>query len=201
MFDGGAHRLVLWAVRAGLIGAISFSLAFPDLPQFAGKGMALRAPFYLFPLVIVPVIWRVRGRRAPYPSLIDACVAAPFLFDTAANVFNFYENYRHTDDVLHFVNWVVLIGGVALALARTYLRPIAIWAMAYGIGALAIIWWEAIEWLVQELGTNGLNLTYGDTIGDLIASSTGGAIGAAAAVAWLHGSRPAYGVRSPSTSR
>jgi hypothetical protein len=35
---------------------------------------------------------------------------------------------------------------------------------------LAIIWWEAAEWLVQELGTAGLDLTYGDTIGDLILS-------------------------------
>jgi hypothetical protein len=56
--------------------------------------------------------------------------------------------------------------------------------MAYGIGGLAIIWWEAAEWLVQELGTAGLGLTYGDTIGDLVLSSTGGAVGSAL-VLWL----------------
>ena len=175
---------VLWGVRIALVLALAFSVAFPGLPQFEGKGMAFRAPFYLLPMAAVPIGWRLRGRRPPYPYLGDALIVAPFLVDTLGNAFNFYNTFSSTDDVLHFVNWVLLVGGIAVLLLRTSMNRLSVWAMAYGIGGLAIIWWEAAEWLVQELGTAGLDLTYGDTIGDLFLSSTGGAIGAGLAV-WL----------------
>ena len=166
--------------------ALAVSVAFPDWEQFEGKGMAFRAPFYLLPVVVVPLVWRWRGSHDPYPYLVDALVVAPFLLDTLGNVFNFYNNYDRTDDVLHFVNWVLLMGGVTLALARTGIGRLNAWTMAWGLGALAIIWWEAAEFLVQELGTAGLDLTYEDTVGDLLLSSTGGAVGAALAIwfAW-----------------
>jgi hypothetical protein len=176
---------VLWGVRIALVLALAFSVAFPGLPQFEGKGMAFRAPFYLLPMAAVPVGWRLRGRRPPYPYLGDALIVSPFLVDTLGNAFNFYNTFASTDDVLHVVNWVLLVGGIAVLLLRTSLNRLSVWVMAYGIGGLAIIWWEAAEWLVQELGTAGLELTYGDTIGDLILSSTGGAIGAALVV-WLN---------------
>ncbi len=179
---GPRHQIVLWVVRIALIAAVGFSVAFPGLPQFEGKGMAFRAPFYLLPLGVVPLIWRVRGRRPPYPYLVDALVISPFLVDTLGNALNFYNSFAVTDDVLHFVNWVLLVAGITLALLRTSLDRLSVWTMAYGIGGLAIIWWEAAEWLVQELGTAGLGLTYGDTIGDLLLSSTGGAVGAALAL-------------------
>ncbi len=176
------QRVVLWTVRFSLVLAIAFSVAFPGLPQFEGKGMAFRAPFYLLPLGVVPLAWGRRGRRPPYPFLVDALVVAPFLLDTLGNAFNLYNTFGHTDDVLHLANWVLLVGGIALAFRRTSLDALTIWTMSYGIGAAAIIWWEAAEWLVQQLGTAGLDLTYGDTIGDLVYSSTGGALGAAAAL-------------------
>ena len=182
------QHTVLWAVRVSLVLAVAFSVAFPNLPQFEGKGMAFRAPFYLMPLAVVPSIWRLRDRRQPYPYLVDALLVAPFLLDTLGNAFNFYNSFDVTDDVLHALNWMLLAAGITLALLRTQLDRLSIWTMAYGIGALAIIWWEAAEWLVQELGTAGLGLTYGDTIGDLVLSSTGGAIGSAL-VLWL--TRPA----------
>lgn len=172
----------LWMVRVALVAAVGFSVAFPGLPQFEGKGMAFRAPFYLLPLVVVPVVWRMRGGHQPYPALVDALVIAPFLADTLGNALNFYNNYTHTDDVLHFINWVLLIGGVTLALGRTELSRLNAWALGWGLGGLAIIWWETAEWAVQKLGTSGLSLTYEDTIGDLVLSSTGGAIGALLAV-------------------
>ena len=120
-----------------------------------------------------------RTPRSPTRSIV-----APFLFDTLGNAFDFYNRFDHTDDVLHFLNWIVLVAGITLLVLRTSMPPLGAWALGYGIGAAAIIWWEAAEWLVQELGTAGLQLTYGDTIGDLVLSSTGGAIGAAGALWW-----------------
>jgi hypothetical protein len=176
------ERRILWGVRIALVAALAFSVAFPGLPQFEGKGMAFRAPFFLLPMAAVPVGWRLRGRRQPYPHLADALVVSPFLVDTLGNALNFYNSYDVTDDVLHVVNWVLLVAGITLLLLRTAMPRLAAWALGYGIGGLAIIWWEAAEWLVQELGTAGLQLTYGDTIGDLTLSSTGGALGAWLAV-------------------
>jgi hypothetical protein len=178
----GWQRRTLWGVRIALLLGLAFSVAFPGLPQFEGKGMAFRAPFYLLPVGAVPLGWHLRGRRPPYPFLADALIVSPFLVDTLGNALNFYNTYDSTDDVLHALNWVLLVGGVSLLLLRTSLPRLAVWALGYGIGGLAIIWWEAAEWLVQEFGTAGLDLTYGDTIGDLILSSSGGALGALLAV-------------------
>ncbi len=176
------ERNILWAVRIGLVVAIAISVAFPSWEQFEGKGMAFRAPFYLLPLFVVPLIWKLKGSSPPYPHIVDALVVAPFLMDTLGNVLNFYENFDATDDVLHFCNWVLLMAGITLAIARTGVGKLNAWSLGWGFGGLAIIWWEAAEWLVQELGTAGLGLTYGDTIGDLLLSSTGGAVGAALAI-------------------
>ncbi len=183
------QRTILWLVRGALVLAIGVSVAFPGWEQFEGKGMAFRAPFYLLPLIVVPLVWKWRGSHPPYPYLVDALVVSPFLVDTLGNVFNFYNNYPVTDDVLHFVNWVLLLAGVSLALLRLGLGRLNIWVLAWGIGGLAIIWWEAAEYLVQELGTAGLQLTYEDTIGDLVLSSTGGAVGSALALALGRGQR------------
>lgn len=60
--------------------------------------------------------------------------------------------------------------------------------LGYGFGAIAIVWWEIMEWAVSEDGFGGagaLALTYGDTVGDLFLSSTGGLVGSLVAVAWL----------------
>ena len=178
----GLQRRIAWGVRIGLVIAVAITVAFPSWEQFDGKGMAFRAPFYLLPLVVVPLTWRLRVSRPPYPHLVDALVVAPFLVDTLGNVFNFYNTYASTDDVLHFVNWVLLMGGITLAVARTGISRLNAWVLGYAIGGLAIIWWEFAEYLVQELGTAGLGLTYGDTIGDLMLSSSGGAVGSALAI-------------------
>ncbi len=177
------QRIILWAVRIALVIALAVSVAFPDWEQFEGKGMAFRAPFYLLPVIVVPIVWKLRGSHDPYPYLVDALVISPFLVDTLGNALNFYNNYDSTDDVLHFVNWVLLMGGATLAWARTGMSKFNAWSLAWGFGALAIIWWEFAEFLVQEAGTAGLDLTYEDTIGDLLLSSTGGAVGSAIAIA------------------
>jgi glycopeptide antibiotics resistance protein len=50
--------------------------------------------------------------------------------------------------------------------------------MGSGFGALAIVAWEGVEWIIQEMGTTGLQLTYDDTVGDLVLSTAGGMLGA-----------------------
>jgi hypothetical protein len=177
MVESWQQRSV-WLMRIALVVALAVTVAFPHWEQFEGKGMAFRAPFYALPLIVTPLVWLLRGRRPPYPWLVDAAAIAPFLADTLGNILGFYNRYNATDDVLHFLNWIFLAGGVTLALARTGIGRLNAWTLAYGIGAVAIIWWETAEFLVAKAGTAGLQLTYADTIGDLVLSSTGGALGA-----------------------
>jgi hypothetical protein len=185
-----------WLVGAKVVLAalLVVGAVFPGVGGFEGKGMAFRLPIFLAPALAVPLArWR---RRGPYPAALDAALTLPFLFDTAANAVGLYDAFEPTDDVLHALNWFVLVGGVtAWIAARLVARPAGSpaestprWLLTTagaGIGAMAIIGWEVAEYAVMEAGVGGLSLTYGDTLGDLVLSTVGGAIGAAAALRWI----------------
>ncbi len=150
--------------------------------NFEGKGMAYRLPAFLAPgLVVTWSWWRRRREGRPYPVALDAALTVPFLLDTLGNAAGFFDSVDHFDSVLHFVNWVILCGGVTLALGRSIGRDAS---RAYhvlagaGFGAITIVLWEAMEYGVMEAGVGGLNLTYVDTVSDLLISGTGGAVGA-----------------------
>ena len=149
--------------------------------------MGFRAPLFLAPVVIVPLVARVR-RWEPYPHTADALLAAPFLIDTLGNLFGVYDDFARTDDVLHAINWVLLVAAFhAFRFRNVDDRRDAV-LLGYGFGAIVIVWWEVMEWAVSEDGFGGagaLSLTYADTIGDLFLSSVGGLIGSLIAVRWL----------------
>ncbi len=175
--------VVNMAMKIGL--AISFFVAIVIVPSTVeGKAMGFRAPLFLASAVLVPIIARVR-RWEPYPHTADALLASPFLIDTLGNLFGFYDSYPVTDDVLHAINWVLLVMAYhAFRFRNVHERRDAV-LLGYGFGAIAIVWWEIMEWAVSEDGfggAGGLQLTYGDTIGDLGLSSTGGLIGSVIAL-------------------
>ena len=170
---------------------VSFAIAIFVTPDVvAGKNMGARAPLFLAPAVIVPIIGRVR-RWSPYPHLADALLSVPFLLDTLGNLLGFYNDYGSTDDVLHFVNWVFLVMAFhAFRYRNIHDHRDAIF-LGYGFGAIAIIVWEAFEWLISDAGPfagdvpDALSLTYGDTVGDLVISSTGGLVGSLIGRYWI----------------
>ena len=105
---------------------------------------------------------------------------------------NLFDTVASFDDVLHFLNWTFLVAALVLLLER---QRLALWNLVLlgaGFGALAIIAWEGVEWVIQEMGTTGLQLTYDDTVGDLVLSTAGGVVGA-----WVVATRL---VRQASTS-
>ncbi len=177
----------LIALKVALAGLLLVGAIFPSVGGFAGKGMAYRLPLFLAPALIVPIRWWL-GRRhgRPYHVALDVALTVPFLLDTAGNAFGLYDHFDRTDDVLHFLNWFVLGWGVTASLrARpdTERSPRWLpWTAGGGIGAIAIVLWETAEYAVMKAGVGGLSLTYGDTIGDLLLSSAGGALGALVAV-------------------
>jgi hypothetical protein len=176
----------LIGLKVLLAGLLVTGALFPDVGGFAGKGMAFRLPIFLAPALIVPVLWW--RRRGSYAVALDTALTVPFLLDTAANAVGLYDHFDPTDDVLHFLNWFVLVGGIGLTLhtaARRAAPPWLVWVAASGIGAAAIIGWEVAEYAVMRAGVGGLSLTYADTLGDLVLSTTGGALGAWLALRWL----------------
>lgn len=181
-----------YGVKAALFLSFFVALVFqPDVVE--GKAMGFRAPLFLAPAIVVPILARWRNWE-PYPHTADALLAAPFLVDTLGNLFGFYDAYVATDDVLHLLNWVLLVGAYhAFRFRNVHHNGEAVF-LGYGVGAVAIIWWEILEWLVSTDGiggAGGLSLTYGDTIGDLLLSSTGGLIGSVLGVLYLGADRSA----------
>lgn len=197
-----AHRtlIALVALKVLLAGLLLTGALFPDLGGFAGKGMAFRLPIFLAPALIVPIRWLL-GR--PWNVGLDVALTAPFLLDTLGNAVGLYDHWNPTDDVLHFVNWVFLIWGFTTAIRPGHERTRALlWTAGTGIGSMAIIGWEIAEYAVMKAGTVGLNLTYGDTLGDLFLSTCGGALGALLAVnAWPRRERSASAERTPPGGR
>lgn len=182
-----AAAIVNLVVKVALIASFVAAIAF-EPSTVEGKAMGFRAPLFLAPAVLVPILARTRGWR-PYPHVADALASAPFLVDTLGNLFGFYDSYQSTDDVLHALNWILLVGAFHAFRFRNVTDRRDAAFLGYGFGAMAIIWWEAMEWAVSVDGFGGagnLALTYSDTIGDLVLSSTGGLVGSLLGV-WLLG--------------
>ncbi len=172
-------RRVNYGMKAAIVLAFVFALTLP-FDHLEGKAMGMRVPLFVGSAAVVPLVERFRRhRRSPYPHTADALVVAPFLVDTLGNLLGIYDTWSGTDDILHFVNWVLLVGAFqAFRFRRTDSRLDAV-LLGAGFGALAIVAWEIMEWAVDETGAGGgLGLTYGDTIGDLVLSTSGGILGA-----------------------
>ncbi len=167
-----------YVVKAAIVIAFAIAIFFPP-DVLEGKAMGSRAPLFLAPAVVVPVLAHFRDWK-PYPHTADALLSLPFLLDTLGNLLGFYDEYPVTDDVLHTINWVFLVLAFqAFRFRNVHDRRDAV-LLGYGFGALMIVLWEIFEWAVSEEGiggAGGLALTYGDTVGDLALSSAGGLVG------------------------
>jgi len=156
-----------------LFALVGYALTMADLPRMTGKALEVRAVLYPLAGLLVPIIWALRGRPAPYPHVADALIASPFIVDIGGNVANFYNTLVWFDDVAHAVTWMLLVLGVGLLIRRLGLGPLNTAALCIGFGSVSHVLWEIIEYLLMTYGAEGLQLTYGDTIGDLAMSLTG----------------------------
>ena len=179
------ERYLMWAIKGALAATLLAGLLFPDIPGVAGKGWPERCVGYPISALVVPIIWTLRGRRSRYPYLADALLVTPFVLDLSGNLVNLYDTFEQFDDILHFANWTFLVAALVLFVAPQGLARWNLVLLGSGFGAMAIIAWEALEWVVQEMGTTGLQLTYDDTVGDLVLSASGGVLGATVTAAAL----------------
>ncbi|MFI5428242.1 hypothetical protein [Aeromicrobium sp. UC242_57] len=68
---------------------------------------------------------------------------APFFIDVTGNTLNLYDTIEPWDNINHFVNWMLLLWGCGLLIARADVRPR--WLLVFGItglGAILAVGWE-----------------------------------------------------------
>jgi len=176
-----AAERVVWTVRVLLVGVFAVAVFVP-LDQLEGKAMAFRAPLFALSMLLIPLA--SRGRVEPPARTADVLIVTPFVLDTFGNVLGFYDAFANTDDVLHAVNWFLLVAAFHAWRFRRVGDNRDARLIGAGVGALAIVGWELAEWAVAETGAGGgLALTYADTVGDLVLSTGGGIVGSLVGVA------------------
>jgi hypothetical protein len=164
------------AVKATIIALAIDAFRNSNSPRFSGKAMRVRAVGYGASLFIVPLVWRLRGRREAYPRELDLAVAVPLLADAAGNAVGIYQR-AHVDDAIHFANGALLTAVVgALASPRTR-TPWEAAGVATAVGVAAAGAWEMGEWVGLKLGARGMDLSYDDTMEDLMETSAGALLG------------------------
>lgn len=164
------------AAKAAVVALAVDAFVNADTARFSGKGMRVRAVGYTGALFVVPIAWRLHGRRDPYPRELDLAVTLPLLGDAAGNAVGIYQR-AHVDDAIHFANGAIFASVVgALATPRTQTSWEAA-GIAAATGTSAATAWEIAEWVGLKLGARGMNLTYRDTMADLIETSAGAILG------------------------
>jgi len=173
-----AWTAAITAAKGSVIALAVDAFLNSNAPRYHGKGMRVRAIGYAGGLLIAPVAWRLRGRKEPYPRALDLAITIPLLVDAGGNATGMYRRAR-MDDLIHFVDGALVssvVGALATPRVRTSWEAAGVGALAGG--ALAGIW-EIGEWIGLKLGAKGMDLSYDDTMIDLVETMSGALLGAA----------------------
>lgn len=174
--DTSRWRPLALFAKAALAALLALAVAFPEWDRFADKAMGARVAAYPAAVMLVTLIWALRGRDRAFPWDIDLLVTAPFLIDVAGNAADLYDTLTWFDDACHFGNWALLCAAAGLALRRWCgLRSWTLALACTGAGASAAILWEFFEYGVFILDTPESVSIYRDTIGDLMLGLSGAA--------------------------
>ncbi len=109
----------------------------------------------------------------PYPYASDILFVLPFLIDTIGNALDLYDTIDWWDDANHFVNWALLSGALAAALARTHIRGVELFGLVVGFGGVTAILWEIGEYFAFIRNSSELTTAYTDTLGDMALGLSG----------------------------
>lgn len=152
-----------------------------DVQNLAGKGMGFRAPLFVGVLFVLPAVSKLKKWKK-YPHMADIFITLPFLLDTVGNYLGLFNSFTYFDDLLHLLNWAFFIIAFHLLNPNKCKSYLFSFLLGAGLGALLIVVWELLEWLVSIDGlgaVSDLQLSYEDTIGDLFLSTAGGILGSA----------------------
>ena len=171
-----AWMAAITGVKSAVIALAIDAFLNSNQPRYHGKGMRLRAIGYAGGMLAVPVAWRLLGRRDPYPRELDLAITLPLLVDAGGNAIGIYRR-AHVDDLIHFADGALVasvVGALATPRVRTPWEAAAVGTLAGGAAAGL---WEIGEWIGLKLGAKGMDLSYDDTMTDLIETMAGAALG------------------------
>ncbi|HEU0248759.1 MAG TPA: hypothetical protein VFR38_16905 [Gaiellaceae bacterium] len=182
--NGGAPT-AYWVgvvLKGGLVLLLFLPFLRPDLEQYAGKGMSWRILVFPLAALVVPVLWRLTGSRAPYPYLADNLIVLPPLLDVLWNTLDTYDRIPWWDDVNHLANSAIFAAVIGLWASRYALGSVTIFGLALGLGMTLQVLWEIGEYLTFLARSADVADLYADTIGDLSFDLVGSLVGATFAV-------------------
>jgi hypothetical protein len=149
----------------------------PGIDRFADKAFGARLLAYPVLMLLAPLLcWLLVGRRdhtvtAPYAAF--TLMMLPFLVDVTGNSLDLYDSIGWWDDANHYVNWLLLLGGLGLLLARDLRPDWVLVLLVTGLGAILAIGWELGEWFTFIRHGTELDTAYEDTLGDLTLGTLG----------------------------
>ena len=149
-----------------------------DQPRYRGKAMRTRAIGYVGATCLVPLAWSLLPGRGRYPRGLDLAVSVPLLLDAVGNATGMYQRKR-IDDVVHLANGAIVAGVGGAIVAPHVDEPWQAALAGAGIGITAQTLWEVMEYVAYRFGARGMDLTYQDTMDDMIESTLGALIGGA----------------------
>lgn len=180
-------RDMRWADLAGkalLLALLVSAVFWPDLSGVKEKAGTARLIVYPLGGIVVPLWWFIRGRHrahgeqpgraAGYPWLADLLITLPWFFDLLGNRLGLFDSVTWWDDMMHFLNWLLLTAGVLLAWAPRSAVSRGLFVMVgLGFGATAAVVWELGEYAAFVRHSTELTTAYTDTLGDLALGSLG----------------------------
>lgn len=169
-------------LKLGLVVLLLLPLLQPELEQYEGKGMSWRILVYPLAGVVVPLVWRHTGARAPYPYLADNLLVLPPLTDVLWNTLGAYDRIWWWDDANHLLNAMLFASVIGLLAGRSSLAPGVRFGLALGLATTLNVVWELGEYWVLIADLSSSVQGYEDTVGDLAFGLAGAALGAAFAV-------------------
>lgn len=183
--SGGAVRVLAaadLAVKLALYALLVLALVVPDLAGIKARAVGARLVLYPAGTLAVPLWWWAYGRlrrgrgRGPesFPWAADLLVSLPWFLDTLGNRLNLFLQISWFDNLMHWLNWLLLTSGVLLAWAPRRPPSVGVVVMcALGFGAPAAVLWEVAEWASFLRGTGDPARAYRDTLGDLSLGTLG----------------------------
>ena len=128
---------------------------------------------------------------------MDITLALPLVLDAGANAFDVYRRMENIDLAIHAVNTALVVAGLGAALAPVMPNRWSTAALATSLGIAGEALWEVAEFAALKTGEDGLELTYDNTMLDIISSSIGAALGGLVTAAALWPRRGEVGALVP----
>lgn len=172
---------MLTAAKVVTLRYVAESVVRPHQPKYKGKAMRIRAVGYIGGLALVPAAWWLRGRRERFPVVADLAVTVPLLIDAAGNAQGIYDEAR-LDDVVHFFNTATLASLFGAVISSRVPSRGAAAGATVAFGVAAEIAFDAMEYVAEAIGFEGLGLSREDTLADIAAATIGASV--AGGITW-----------------